>query len=99
MDGDPDKFGGILSTRPENSSLQSYLCISRVAWKEPKQSFISRQRAYRFQNILLDCSQEDHRAGGGRTSQGKLLPPKPPLFILVCHSLFPVIAKEEEANK
>lgn len=30
--------------------------------------------------------------------RGKLLPPKPPLFILVCHALFPVIAKEEEAN-
>lgn len=70
VDGDSDKFGGFLATHPENSSLQSYLCISRVAWKEPKQSFISRQRAYRFQNILLDCSQEDHRAGGGRTSQG-----------------------------
>lgn len=65
MDGDPDKFRGFLFTHLENSSLQSYLCISKVAWKEPQQSFIGRLRAYRSQNILLD-----HRAGGGRLHKG-----------------------------
>lgn len=62
--GAPDKFRGFLFTRLENSFLRSYLCISRAAWNEPKRSFISRQRAYRSQNIPLLCYPSPRKTAG-----------------------------------
>jgi hypothetical protein len=82
MDTDPDKFREFLFTCPENSSFQSYLCISRVAWKKPKQSFIGRSRTYRSQSTLLDFYPAPRKTTGlevGGHIRGKLPSPKPPL--------------------
>lgn len=64
--GAPDKFRAFLFTHLEKSSLQSYLCVSRVAWNEPKRSFITRQKlqAYRSQNNPLLCHPSPRKAAG-----------------------------------
>lgn len=91
--GASDKFRGFLFTHPEHSFLHSHLCISGVAWKEPKQSFICWERPCRFQNILLVCypapwKTSGREVGGQGRSESSLQ--SQPLFSLGCHAMFSV---------